>query len=292
MNFASKLRALRLRNGLSQERMADLLNVSRQAGTKWETGRGLPDIANLATIASLFGVSFDDLLSVDELPSCDAAPRFRSSVESDVIRPSHFDVRLPGCLELVVRTSSQEKLRVELSSPTLVDIERAYKVRIDESRNRLDVYVQRQPGVLDIDGQRALRIEVTLPASMCEEVEVSAITHVLRIIGLEAPVEYDGKASDVWLSGSNGAVTINCSTGMEIRAEQLPRLLEVNQVHASSGLHLAAPAVFEVEAKGSNKVTVDQACHLTHDSADGCAPSLVRVAGMNSELVIDCIGQS
>ena len=48
--------------GLSQEQLAEKLCVSRQAITKWESDKGIPDIENLQNISKLFGVSIDSLL--------------------------------------------------------------------------------------------------------------------------------------------------------------------------------------------------------------------------------------
>ena len=52
-----KIRTLRKAIGLTQEELAEKLNVSRQAITKWETGAGTPDIDNINAIAKLFGVT-------------------------------------------------------------------------------------------------------------------------------------------------------------------------------------------------------------------------------------------
>ena len=50
MLFNEKLKLLRKENNLTQEELADKLNVSRQAITKWESREGLPDIINLKKI--------------------------------------------------------------------------------------------------------------------------------------------------------------------------------------------------------------------------------------------------
>ena len=63
MTFAEKLRTLRKQTGMSQEKLAEKLGVSRQAITKWETESGIPDIENLIAISTLFDVSIDELLS-------------------------------------------------------------------------------------------------------------------------------------------------------------------------------------------------------------------------------------
>lgn len=66
MTFAEKLKKARKDAGLSQEQFAEKLCVSRQAITKWETGKGMPDIENLKAIAGLLDVSIDFLLNCGE----------------------------------------------------------------------------------------------------------------------------------------------------------------------------------------------------------------------------------
>ena len=67
MEFNEKLQDLRKQKGLTQEQLANELFVSRTAVSKWESGRGYPNIDSLKTIAKLFSVTVDELLSSDEL---------------------------------------------------------------------------------------------------------------------------------------------------------------------------------------------------------------------------------
>lgn len=64
--FGEKLKTARKSAGLTQELLAEKLAVSRQAVTKWEADRGLPDIENLRQIAQLMNVSLDYLLDSGE----------------------------------------------------------------------------------------------------------------------------------------------------------------------------------------------------------------------------------
>lgn len=66
MSFGQKLKEMRKRLGLSQEQFAKMINVSRQAITKWENDNGIPDISNLKEIAKIFNMSIDYLLNEDE----------------------------------------------------------------------------------------------------------------------------------------------------------------------------------------------------------------------------------
>jgi len=62
MLFAKKLKKVRDEAGISQEQLAEKLNLSRQAVAKWESGSGMPDIENLLAISEFFQVTVDGLL--------------------------------------------------------------------------------------------------------------------------------------------------------------------------------------------------------------------------------------
>ena len=63
MSLGEKIREQRKKASLSQEQLAARLNVSRQAITKWETGKSLPDIPKLKMLSDVFAESIDSLLS-------------------------------------------------------------------------------------------------------------------------------------------------------------------------------------------------------------------------------------
>lgn len=65
MTLGEKLQTLRQQKGLSQEQLAERLEVSRQSVSKWESGQSRPDMDKLVVLAELFGVSTDYLLKED-----------------------------------------------------------------------------------------------------------------------------------------------------------------------------------------------------------------------------------
>lgn len=67
MEFNEKLQQLRKQKGITQEQLAQALYVSRTAISKWESGRGYPNIDSLKEIASFFEITIDELLSSDEI---------------------------------------------------------------------------------------------------------------------------------------------------------------------------------------------------------------------------------
>lgn len=67
MAFAQRLQEVRRRSGLTQEQFAERLCVSRQAVSKWESGRGYPEIEKILYICSCYGVTLNELFD-RELP--------------------------------------------------------------------------------------------------------------------------------------------------------------------------------------------------------------------------------
>jgi transcriptional regulator with XRE-family HTH domain len=65
MSFSIKLQTHRLERNLSQEALAEILNVSRQAVAKWENNQSLPDIENLIKLSDYFQTSIDRLVRED-----------------------------------------------------------------------------------------------------------------------------------------------------------------------------------------------------------------------------------
>ena len=67
MDFNEKLQELRKQKGFTQEELAEMRFISRTAVSKWESGRGYPNIDSLKRLSKLFSISIDELLSGEEL---------------------------------------------------------------------------------------------------------------------------------------------------------------------------------------------------------------------------------
>jgi len=69
MEFNEKLQELRKKRGMTQEELAQQIYVSRAAISKWESGRGYPNIDSLKEIARFFSVTVDELIRPEEIIS-------------------------------------------------------------------------------------------------------------------------------------------------------------------------------------------------------------------------------
>lgn len=136
MNFAEKLFALRTQAGYSQEVLAEKLNVSRQAISKWELGTTLPETDRLISISTLFSVSIDSLLidSID-LNTNDSMERvvlkFLSTArDMDELSQELVDITCDGVID------AKEKVQVDRIIETLDSVAKL----IDEIKQKMNLY--------------------------------------------------------------------------------------------------------------------------------------------------------
>ena len=106
MDLAERLAALRKRAGLSQGDVAEQLNVSRQAVSRWETGFTVPSTDNLSHLGRLYGVTLDELLSYSAaLPpekSQEEAPAQQPKAEAPAPTPQPAAASAPAHAKVII----------------------------------------------------------------------------------------------------------------------------------------------------------------------------------------------
>ena len=119
MNFAEKILNLRTEYGYSQETLAEKLNVSRQAVSKWESGATLPETDKVIALSDFFGVSTDYLLKDNiQRDSHESLDRvvlkfLGSAKDMDNISEELIDIMRDGIID------DDEKIRMESIIETL-----------------------------------------------------------------------------------------------------------------------------------------------------------------------------
>ena len=87
MQLPEKLTYLRKQKGLTQSNLAEALNVSRQAISRWEVGTAVPSTDNLKVLSDLYDVSIDYLLNCNDIASSDDGDSQKQSVKEQSIHP-------------------------------------------------------------------------------------------------------------------------------------------------------------------------------------------------------------
>lgn len=126
MRIGDVIRKYRKDAGMTQEEMANRLGVTAPAVNKWENNNSLPDVALLAPIARLLGISTDELLSFREKLTAEEINQFLSQIQKDLEKKDFDDVLLsaktkiqeyPNCESLIWQTASILNARLSAKNP-------------------------------------------------------------------------------------------------------------------------------------------------------------------------------
>ena len=288
MTFAEKLKTIRKQAGMSQEKLAEKLGVSRQAVTKWETDAGIPDIENIMAISSLFDISIDELLSNERGAKEQTDYLFESVTEYDLDEPKRFDMKLGGARQLVISGYDGEKIRVRLASNTFSSLQSDFKVKIDDIRKRIDVDISRKNGVTEAAAKEAVVIFVQMPNRYIGKIEAAVNAEAVTVNSLECDsIELDAKTRNVVLDGVVGNVELNCNLDLDIHCRTLNGAVEINQISATSRICVPEGAEFTAIAKGiGTSISYERDGKPAQDFSTPDAENVIELNGMKSELVI------
>ena len=273
MLFNEKLRMLRKESNLTQEELAEKLNISRQAITKWESGEGIPDIENLKQISILFKVSIDELIKEDKEINLSDRKKYSYVEELGIDHTKHFDVNITKIEELNIISNNEETVKIEIVSNEIENLSERFKIKFDNLYNKLDI---------DIEGkeEKAL-INLYLPQKYIEEIELKSKIKTLNVINLELnKLEYDGILKYLNVESSNGKIVLNTAKcDVEASYDKFDGELEINIMNSVARLSIPANTKYKTILKGFKNQFVDS-------ESDESAKNVIELNGANSKLII------
>lgn len=292
MDFGDKLKQYRLNEGLSQEQLAEKIGVSRQAITKWETGRGIPDVENMIILAEIFKLTLDELV-LKEVKKQEKKPMiFESETVYDIDTEKHFDINLGAVRKIIIKTVVDEKFHVVLSSETLTEIGSFFKVKLDEKRNKLDVELVNKKGVSRFEAQKNVDITLLLPEKFTEHTEVSASIKELYIEDLRlSRLEYDGDAERIYIRDAEESLEFTAKTDYEIFVWGNCTKIDVNQFKAKAIVHLENTEDYRFSNNGKKcKLITRKNGEIVELEENKTAEKTISTSGIFSELIVEIEG--
>ena len=315
MTFGEKLKETRKAAGFSQEELAEKLNVSRQAITKWETDTGLPDISNIMTISKLFSIPVDDLISEEKTAVRVKSRLYESITEYDIDGKKNFDIKLGGAKEIIVsgtgpvaKTTNTEaeagteattetataaetegeKIKIILSSDTISTLQKDFKTKIDDIKGRIDIDVNCEKNFSESAAKEALYIEIILPNKYIREVERTGFCKKITVKNLTcASLEFDGRTDDVLVDGFDGTFEIDCNLDMNLEINSFQGAVEVNQIKATSRMTVNPAQDFKKVVKGIGTAVMFEQNNLpAEDFSNESSSNVIEFNGIKSELII------
>lgn len=288
MNFGEKLKEIRANQGLSQEQLAEKIGVSRQAITKWETNRGLPDVENMIILAEIFKMTLDELVLQRKKEEEVQETLFESETVYDIDCDKYFDIRLGSARKICICSCDDEKIHIRLQSEVLDNLNSLYKVKIDEKKKRLDILCQNKKEISGFEAGQSLDIIIMLPKDFTQHCEIDANAKELFIENLQMKrLEYDGAADLVYIKDVEGSVEFTGKTDYEINIDGTCTQLDVNQWGAKALIHVADLNKYTFVNKGrKSKIYCLKDGVVSEEISDTNGENMISVSGIRSELII------
>ena len=289
MNFSEKLKEIRKDKGLSQEQLAEKIGVSRQAITKWETGKGLPDVENMVIIAEIFKTTLDELLRDSAIKQESEKPVFISETIYDIDCEKHFDINIGNASAVILSSGTDEKLHIKLSSETLENLDAMFKIKLDEKKNKLDVNCLNKNRLSRYEAEDSLKVEIILPDKYSDHCEIEASVKLLVVRDLHLRrLEYDGDVEQVLISNSSGSLEFTAKTDYDITVDKITGRLDINQWKAKAIVHIPENNLVKV-------INIGRKCNVYYVKNDNVIEyenfaddkNELSVSGIFSELIVD-----
>ena len=275
MFFNEKLKMLRKESNLTQEELAEKLNVSRQAITKWESGDGTPDIENLKQISILFNTAIDELVKEDKNVTAEIKEKYSYIEELEIDHTKHFDINICKISKLNIIPNAEEKVKIELLSNEEENLEENYKIKFDDLYNKLDIDIKSKKEAQNIS------INMYLPEKYINEIELKSKIKELNISNLDyKKLEYDGDLKYLNVRNSKGKMVLNTTKcDVEANYDKLDGTLEVNIFNSTARVEVPKGTEYKTILKGFKNEFVDAV--NTEE-----AKNVIELNGMNSKLIV------
>ncbi|WP_295290585.1 helix-turn-helix transcriptional regulator [uncultured Catenibacterium sp.] len=274
MTLGETIKNYRTQLNLSQTELGDRIGVSRQAVTKWETDTGIPDINNIQTLAKVFHISIDTLLShhIDS--------PYVSKIEYDLDTPKDFDINLGTLGNVSIEGYEGEKLLIQLSSSSYSDLQKDFKIKFDDNKERLDVDLVTKDHVTKKQ-RRDVNLCIMLPIQYIHKLECNVLPSSMSMSHVTSDsIELDIKTSTLDLKDIHGHIEIDCNIDMIINIDTIDGKLDLNAVRCSSQLIITSPSHFKTISKGiKTKIIYEK-------DTDEEADNQIELNGIMSELMI------
>jgi len=221
---------------------------------------------------------------------------FTSVTEYDIDCPKNFDIVFSGAKQFMLKGYDGEKIRLVLQSNNIVNIQKIFKTKLDDVKNRIDVDINHNENMTQAKAKESLDISILLPLGYIKKIEVSGNTEYLIIENIIAEnLESSGKISFVNIDGMPEHIELNSDEDLEIYCKKLNGRLDINQLSATSKLTIPADTVFVSKIRGianhifyqrDNKETADFSVCIDSNKTIG---NMIELNGIKSELIINSV---
>ena len=213
---------------------------------------------------------------------------YESVTEYDIDELKQYDMKFGAAKQIVLSGYDGEKICVRLMSDTLSTLQSDFKVKVDDTRNRVDVDVIRKNGVTEAAAKEGVTIFVQIPSQYIGKVELAVTAETVEVHSLDCDsIELDIKTQNVILEDVNGKVEIDCNLDMNVVFRSVKGEIAINQVSATSRISIPKDTVFTAVTKGvGTSISFEKNGKPIEAFDSPGADTIIELNGMKSELVI------
>ena len=213
---------------------------------------------------------------------------YESVTEYDISELKQYDMKFCGAKRLVLSGYDGEKICVRLVSNTLSTLQSDFKVKIDDTKNRMDVDVIRQNEVTEATAKEAVTVFVQIPSSYIRKVELAVNSETVEVYSLDCDsIELNIKTQNVILGDVIGSVEMDCNLDMNVICRSIKGKIAINQVSATSKISIPKGTVFTAVTKGiGTSVSFEKNGKPAEAFDSPNADNIIELNGMKSELII------
>ena len=244
MSIGTKIKSLRNSKGMSQNELADVMGVSRQAITKWETDNGTPEIENLIALSDIFGINVDSMVRDDMCQYC-------SFIQYDIDSDKDFEIEIVPSDRIFIEGSDSEKIRIEMMSDTIPTLDSDLKIAIEDRKHRMSLRMNRRNDLTETKCRSDLSVCIRLPKKYINGIDLKADVNELHLKGFQTEdMEFNGDANVVTMEDVHGKAEMDVRTDCTFRISDLDGSLEINQIGRRSTVEIPAGLRFRAVNDG------------------------------------------
>ena len=219
-------------------------------------------------------------ISIDTLLSHHIDTPYVSKIEYDLDTPKDFDINLGTLGDVSIEGYEGEKLLIQLSSSSYSDLQKDFKIKFDDNKEKLDIDLMTKEYVTKIQ-RREVNLSIMLPVHYIHELECNVLPSSMSMSHVTADsIELDIKTSTLDLKDIHGHIEIDCNIDMIINIDTIDGKLDLNAVRCSSQLNITSPSHFKTVSKGiKTKIIYEK-------DTDEESDNQIELNGIMSELMI------
>lgn len=278
MKLNEKLRKLRNQKQLTQEALAEKLNVSRQAITKWEKGEGIPDIENITQISRFFGITIDELIKEEKEINLNEQYRYTWKKSLKLTHSKRLELTIKNMEEIILTGSEGDSIEIEIYSNEVEKLEETIQIKIDDPKDLNNRY---QLSIRNQENKKIVKLKLTIPQKLIEQVEMK--THTKKITLKEIKLvhlEIDGEVRYVKAIHTKGYIVFNNGrSDIDLEFNELVEKLDINLISSKATLTIPQSSCYVTKNKG--RWTTIEGNHDTEK-----ATNEIELNGLTSKLTI------